>query len=159
MNYSNWNKRGISFFREELHLVRNEELSKFPSIVNFKQRGKYNSELRKKLIDYFSNSVALLSTSYKHLNAYTLEEVSSLNYFTDGDFIFTDLLCKYIYYDDFVLPEKWLAVIELKNFIHEQFVLDYERMASGEIDVFDCLDQSIESSNLIRSFILYTNHD
>jgi hypothetical protein len=154
MNYSSWDFRGISFFKEELSIYMDKDLSIYPSISDFRQTGLYSKEVRRKLCDYLATCPIIVSTSYKRLNAYTSEPALALSYFTDGEFVFTDLFQTYIHYDDFVLPEKWFSLIENKNFTNEQFELDYDKIASGIVDVFGSFDDSFDRVSRIRAAML-----
>lgn len=154
MDYISWNYRGISFFKEEIIHLNGEDNKEFPSIKDFQQNGVYTSEVRKKLCKYLENCPAIVSTSYRRLNAYTLEPIFSLTYFTDGEFIFTNLLQEYICYDNFVLPQKWYELIKIRNYINDCFELDYEKISSGEIDVFDNFERSFDDKSIINNVLL-----
>ncbi|MDV7696782.1 hypothetical protein N6B72_07615 [Chryseobacterium soli] len=154
MDYKSWNFRGISFFKEEI-ISEDENIdNEYPSIKNFKQNGIYTSEVRNNLCNYLERCPAIISTSYERLNVYTSEAISSLTYFTDGDFIFTNLLQKYMYYDDFVLPQRWYELIKIRNYINDDFDLDYEKISTGEIDVFKNFEISFDELSIVRKVIL-----
>ncbi|MCT2563417.1 hypothetical protein [Chryseobacterium herbae] len=154
MDYTSWNLRGISFFKEEIIDLSDEKINSYPSIKAFQQNGFYTPEIREKLCDYLENCPAIVSTSYRRLNAYTLEPTFSLTYFADGDFIFTNLLQEYIQYDNFVLPQKWYELIKTRDYLHEGFELNIEKMVSGEIDVFKNFERSFDEASMIRKVIL-----
>ncbi len=154
MNYMSWNYRGVSFFKEEVIHCDGKNNNEFPSIKDFQQNGIYTSEIRKKLCSYLENCPEIVSTSYRRLNAYTLEPIFSLTYFTDGDFIFNNLFQEYIYYENFVLPQKWYELIKTRNYINDDFELNYERMSSGEIDIFNNFDRSFDDNSIICDVIL-----
>jgi len=84
----------------------------------------------------------------------TLLNRFSLTYFTDGDFIFTNLLQEYIYYDNFVLPRKWYELIKARNYINEDFELNDEKISSGEIDVFRNFERNFDDDSIISDVIL-----
>ena len=146
MDYKQWNYRGISFFKEEV------DDGNYPSIKLFQQKGLYQIDIRNKLCDYLENCPNI-ATSYKRFHAYTFEEVSTLSYFTDGDFIFTNLLKEYIYYDDFVLPQRWYELIRNRNYINDIFELNHEKIFSGEVDIFDNLTRSFDQSSVVKEVI------
>jgi len=147
MDYKQWNYRGISFFKEEV------DDGNYPSIKLFQQKGLYQIDIRNKLCDYLENCPNIIATSYKRFHAYTFEEVSTLSYFTDGDFIFTNLLKEYIYYDDFVLPQRWYELIRNRNYINDIFELNHEKIFSGEVDIFDNLTRSFDQSSVVKEVI------
>ena len=154
MDYTSWNLRGISFFKEEIFSEDKNVDNVYPSIKDFQKNGFYTPEIRNKLCNYLEKCPAIVSTSYGRLNAYTLEPTSSLTYFTDGDFIFTNLLQEYIQYDNFVLPQRWYELIKTRDYFHKGFELDIEKIVSGEIDVFKNFERSFDEESLIRKVIL-----
>lgn len=154
MNYISWVYRGISFFKEEIIDPSDEKISRYPSIKDFQQDEVYTLEIRNKLCDYLANCPAIVSTSYNRLNAYTLKPTFSLTYFTDGDFIFTNLLQEYIYQDNFALPQKWYELIKARDYLNEDFELDYEKISSGEINVFESFEKKIDEPSIIRKAFL-----
>ena len=153
MNYISWNYRGISFFKEEIR-YKDENISNYPSIKQFQQKELYEPGIRYKLCNYLGNCPAIVSTSYKRLNAYTFEPIFSLTYFTDGDFIFTNLLQEYMYHNNFVLPQKWYELIKTRDYLNQDFELDYEKISSGEIDIFKNFETSFNEPSIVRKVIL-----
>jgi len=153
MNYKSWNHRGISFFKEEIS-NKDESISDYPSIKQFQQNEFYTPEIRNKLCNYLENCPAIVSTSYERINVYTFETIFSLTYFTDGDFIFTNLLQEYMYHDNFVLPQKWYKLIKTRDYFNEDFELDYEKISSGEVDVFKNFEKSFDEPSIVRKVIL-----
>lgn len=148
-----WNHRGISFFKEEIS-NKEENISDYPSIKQFQQNKFYTPEIRNKLCNYLENCPAIVSTSYERINVYTFETIFSLTYFTDGDFIFTNLLREYMYQDNFVLPQKWYKLIKTRDYLNEGFELDYEKISSGEVDVFKNFEKSFDEPSIVRKVIL-----
>lgn len=154
MDYIAWDYRGIAFFKEEIIDPSDQKNNTYPSIKNFQKNNFYISEVRNKLCNYLENCPAIVSTSYRRLNIYTLEPTFSLTYFTDGDFIFTNLLQEYIYHDNFVLPQKWYELIKNRNYLNEDFELDYEKLSSGAVDIFENFERKFESPSIIRKAFL-----
>lgn len=155
MNYKIWNLRGISLFKEEIIISNEKNISdEFPSIRNFRENNIYSSEVRDRLCSYLQSCPIIISTSYERLNAYTCEPISTLTYFTDGEFIFTNLLQDYIYYDDFVLPQRWYELIKMRNYINANFDLDYEKILSGDVDIFENFKRSFADNSIVKNAFL-----
>ncbi|WP_312079316.1 hypothetical protein [Chryseobacterium sp.] len=51
-------------------------------------------------------------------------------------------MIEYIRYDDFVLPEIWLDRIKSNNFSNKILNLDYEKIISGQVDIFENFKRS-----------------
>ncbi|NPA08731.1 MAG: hypothetical protein GXO46_07080 [Chlorobi bacterium] len=155
MNYISWDYRGISVFKEEIikedSVINRDE---FPSIKHFKKRGLYTQDVRSKLCNYLNNCVPIVATTLPRLNVYTLKTEYSLVYFTDGEFIFTNLLQEYIHYEDFVLPQRWYNLINAKNYINDKFELDFDKISLGKIDVFNNFKTSFDTRSAVTDAIL-----
>lgn len=154
MNYISWDYRGISFFKEEIIDFSDEKINIYPSIKDFQQTGFYTAKIRNQLCNYLESCIAIVSTSYIRRNAYTYESTFSLTYFTDGEFIFTNLLQEYIRHENFVLPQKWYELIKARNYLNEDFALDYEKISSGQIDVFQNFEKHFNEPSIVRKVIL-----
>jgi hypothetical protein len=153
MNYKNWNHRFFCGFIEESISKEEESLEGLLtcSINDFRDANLYTDEERLKIQNYLINSKGIIATSHNRRNAYDFSIESSLSYHTDGEVIFDNLILKYMFYPDFVLPEKWYDLIKRRNFIMPESDFEFESQFDFDEVGFETFDQ--ESS--LKKFMKY----
>jgi hypothetical protein len=153
MLYQTWNLRCIPFFKEEI-TEEDQDTTIYPSIKEFQQADVYTPEVRALLVNYINNCKGIVATTYKRYNPYQEKFQMGLDYSTDGEIIFNDFLRDYIQYDDFAIPALWLDLIKKKDFRVESFTLDFDRITTGNIDVFKTIQETFEEIPTIKKVMI-----
>jgi hypothetical protein len=143
MNYKNWNIRSFGGFWEEFEATEpnTDDGHRIISINEFRNADRYSSEERRQLIDYLTKCPGLYATTGIRKNAYTQKEVASYALFTDGEVLFDNLILEYIQQPDFIIPEKWFALIQKRGFVvpkleFKEDYIDFDFFTAGH-ELFD----------------------
>jgi hypothetical protein len=97
-----------------------------PSAFSFVDAQLNHTYQKAQLIEYLTSAPVWASTSRRNFpNPFTGEQVGgSISYRTDGRWLWLDDLADYVAYHELVLPIKWLAEIEERNYSPPEFVDD-----------------------------------
>ncbi len=153
MDYKSWKYRGINFFLEEIEENDSMKANSYPSIESFKDKELYDENIRSKVFEYLSKSAPIVSTTFKTRNAYTKEYCNELTYFTDGEFLFTNMLKEYVKFNDFVLPNSWFEIIKSCNYKLREVRLNYDLIINGTVDVFKTFEETFDIEPSLKGVV------